>query len=118
MMILRTLLATLCIFTTVCCTSKKSASETTNTKNIMNQEEMITNGFSYGTIEESTKEGDCQFTIRLTNNEKEVYYLDPVDLDDSYKKDGQEVYFKFRGLRMMNRCEKANPIQIEEIHVK
>lgn len=112
------LIAAFTIITTSCNSNKSTTDTAANTiKTTMNQEEMITNGYVFGTIEKSNKEGDCPITIRMGEG-KEVYYFDPVNLEENYKKDGQEVYFKFRGLRMMNRCERANPVQIEEMQVK
>ena len=68
--------------------------------------------YKKGTIVYSDKEDDCEYTIQL----KEDLYYDPIDLEDSFKKDGMIVYFKYRVLRMKNRCLKANPISINEIH--
>jgi hypothetical protein len=118
-MIIRTLLIALCLFMTASCTSKKTiANETSKSAvNTMNPAEMISNGFTFGTIEESTKEGDCLFTIRMGDAKEKAFY-DPINLDDNFKKDGMEVFFKFRGLRMMNRCNKANPIEILEVQAK
>jgi hypothetical protein len=118
-MIIRSLLIALCVFVTANCTSKKTTANETvkNATNTMNKAEMISNGFTFGTIEESIKEGDCPFTIRMGDAKEKTYY-DPINLDDSFKKDGMEVFFKFGGLRMMNRCNKANPIEIVEIQAK
>jgi hypothetical protein len=61
----------------------------------------------------SKAEGDCPFAIMV--EAEEPYYLDPINLDESYKVAGEKIWFKFRGLRMMNRCDKASPIEISEI---
>ena len=34
---------------------------------------------------------------------------------EAYKKNGLAVFFKYRPLRMMNRCQRANPVEIQEI---
>lgn len=68
-------------------------------------------GYTSGVIEYSKEKDDCEYTIKL----KEGLYYDPINLEDDFKKDGMAVYFKFRGLRMMNRCTKANPVSIEEM---
>ena len=68
--------------------------------------------YKKGTIVYSEERGDCEYTILLDNGS----HYDPIDLEDSYKKDGMSVYIKYRGLRMANRCTKATPISIEEIH--
>ena len=49
------------------------------------------------------------------NGKNGVYYLDPINLEDKYQLAGLEVWFKYSGLRRMNRCQKANPIAIQEI---
>tara|TARA_R110001632_G_scaffold202874_4_gene326122 strand:+ start:1458 stop:1832 length:375 start_codon:yes stop_codon:yes gene_type:complete len=67
-----------------------------------------------GTILRSKQEGDCEYTIQTSEG---VLY-DPTNLADMYKKNGTEVIFKFAGLRMPNRCVKANPIRIEDIRMK
>lgn len=71
-------------------------------------------GFIKGTIKAEPMGGACPYVIEA-NGESGAYYLDPINLTEYYKKDGQKIWFKFRGLRMMNRCEKANPVSIEEI---
>ena len=44
--------------------------------------------------------------------------LDPINLEESMKKDGLKVWVTYQGLRMMNRCEKANPVSIVEIEMR
>lgn len=69
-------------------------------------------GFLMGTIKAEIDTA-CPFVIEVgTEN---PYYLDPVDLEESYKSDGMKIWFKYRGLRRMNRCPKANPISVTEI---
>ena len=70
-------------------------------------------GYTSGTIIYSEEKDDCEYTIKL----KGGLYYDPINLEDSYKKDGIAVYFKFRRLRMANRCNKANAVSIEEMHI-
>ena len=79
-----------------------------------NTEKMIAEGFTAGTMVLSDEPGDCPVTIKLDGTDTLTYY-DPIDLDDAFKTEGMKVWFKFRGLRMANRCQKANPIAIEEI---
>ena len=76
--------------------------------------ELLDEGYVEGTIIRSKQEGDCEFTIQTTEG---VLY-DPTNLADMYKKNGTKVIFKFAGLRMPNRCVKANPIRIEDIRMK
>ncbi|MFT7071938.1 hypothetical protein [Patiriisocius sp. Uisw_017] len=117
-MIVRSILFTLLVFTTACCSSKKSSANATQKPNeaIMTDAKMMEAGFKSGTIVASKIEGDCQFTIEMTG--EKLYFLDPINLEEQYKKDGMEVWFTFTGLRMMNRCEKANPINVNEIQMK
>ncbi len=75
---------------------------------------MIEEGFIKGIIVTSKVEGDCPITIQVEGKEGS-YFLDPINLEDNYKNDGEKIWFKFAGLRRMNRCEKANPISIIEI---
>ena len=83
----------------------------------MQVEKMMAAGFQAGTIVASDAEGDCPFTIRLEDKTGTLLY-DPINLDksfSSFKQDGMKVWFTFAGLRMMNRCEKANPINLIDI---
>lgn len=120
-MILRTLLLTICISITACCTSKKTATDVatvvkSTTQNIMTESKMIAAGFKEGKIIASKDEGDCPFVIEMPGDQ--AYFLDPINLTEPFKKDGMNIWFKFRGLRIANRCPKANPITLEEIHLK
>jgi hypothetical protein len=76
--------------------------------------ELLDERYVEGTIIRSKQEGDCEFTIQTSEG---VLY-DPTNLADMYKKNGAKVIFKFAGLRMPNRCVKANPIRIEDIRMK
>jgi hypothetical protein len=111
------LLNIVCVLGTVCCASKKTAYNTTvkSDLNTHKQTELISKEFTFGTIEESTEQGDCLYTIRMGENKKDSYYFDPINLKEPYKKNGLEVFFTYRGLRIMNRCVKANPIEVEEM---
>ena len=103
------------------CDSTKStakedaASEKTST--VMN-EKMVNEGYSEGTITYS-KNSKCPVII-IKEDTKEQ--LDPINMDDSkfvsFKNDGNKIYFKFRRLRMMNRCDEALPISLEEVKTK
>lgn len=83
-------------------------------KSEMIAREMKEAGFYSGTIVYSDVEGDCPYTIDVDSDDYK-YLLDPINLEENYKKDGMKIWFKFAGLKMMNRCEKANPINILEI---
>jgi len=100
-----------------CCSSSKSNSQTdktdTNSNVNMKNQKMIDAGFLKGTIVVSQIKGDCPYTIQMDNDKANL--LDPINLEESFMQDGVKIWFKFNGLRMMNRCEKANPISIEAI---
>lgn len=74
----------------------------------------IPEGYVEGVIVHNKDQADCEYTITTTEGAK----FDPINLEDSYKKEGAKVVFKFAGLRMPNRCLIANPIRIEEIRMK
>jgi len=101
-----------------CCSTKKEVSERAKTelnnqqKNA-NVDKMIKQGFKSGTIIAS-KESECPFVINIDDSNS-TRFLDPINLENSYKIDQQKIWLKFRALRMKNRCSKANPIEIEEI---
>jgi hypothetical protein len=95
--------------------SESTSEEAANNLELLN--DMTKEGFLSGTIIYSEKEGDCAYVIDV-DNEGHSYMLDPINLDKSFMKDGQQVWFKFTGLRMMNRCTKANPVNIIEMKNK
>ncbi|SRX73275.1 hypothetical protein [Aequorivita antarctica] len=118
----------LAIFSTLilsCGTTEKqtqttSTSETTTTETTTNTEtvdslKMLAAGYLLGTIVYSDKEGDCPYTIQMPGDKMEFYYLDPINLEEAYKIDGQKVWIKFNGLRRMNRCDKATPAELVDI---
>ncbi len=96
------------------CTSTKNTQPTETTMDESSEaKEMIAKGFLMGTIKAYETEGNCPFVIEVAG--ETPYYLDPIDLDESFKQNDMKVWFTFFGLRMMNRCEKANPVKINEI---
>lgn len=117
MKILKTSLVFLILIATSCCTSSKtSKNETKNESQEMmaNSKKMMAAGFTMGTIVASTKTGDCPYVISSEIGGNKVLY-DPINLDEMYKKDGMKVWYKYNGLRMMNRCDKANPVNVSEV---
>lgn len=99
---------------TSCNTTNKATEVKSNSEEKMDKKEMIANGYLAGEISISTIEGDCPITIKIEGKEG-TYYLDPIDLKEEFHTEGEKVWFKYAGLRRMNRCEKANPISITEI---
>ncbi len=67
-----------------------------------------------GTIIYSTAEDDCEYVILLDG--KRSVMFDPINLKGNYKKHGTKVWFTFRAMKIPNRCKKANPISITDIH--
>lgn len=104
----------LSVFLISCNSTNKTAITNTEKETQMESKNMIEAGFIMGTIVSSDKEGDCPFTIQIEGVEGISFY-DPINMTEDYKKDGEKIWFKFTGLRMMNRCDKANPIRLEEI---
>jgi uncharacterized ParB-like nuclease family protein len=100
--------------TTVSETNTISTNTNTNTET-MDPQKLMAEGYLQGTIVYSDKEGDCPYTIQMPGDKMEFYYLDPVNLEEKFKKDGQKVWIKFNGLRRMNRCDKATPAEITAI---
>jgi len=100
-----------------CCATKKDSNKTTQdtskTAIKMNNTKMIEAGFLNATIVASNEVGDCPFTIRVEDNNNALF--DPINLDESFMKDGEKIWVKYSPLRMMNRCVKANPVKIVEI---
>jgi hypothetical protein len=115
-----TLFRTLSVLAIITLFSCNSGSKATNGDGPNQEEiEMIAKkmkeaGFYSGTIIYSDKEGDCAYTIDV-DSEDYKYLLDPINLEERYQTDGAKIWFKFAGLKMMNRCEKANPVSIVEI---
>lgn len=97
-----------------CSTTKNTKDVVDKTEsNAMESKKMIDAGFLKGTIVVSQIKGDCPYTIQMDNDKANL--LDPINLEESYMQDGVKIWFKYNGLRMMNRCEKANPVSIVEI---
>lgn len=92
-----------------------TSSETTTNTETMDSQKMLAAGYLLGTIVYSEKEGDCPYTIQMPGDKMEFYYLDPINLEEDFKKDGQKVWIKFNGLRRMNRCDKATPAELVDI---
>lgn len=113
---------TLAFFLTLTITSCCSLTKTPNTsyesdekKLEQNEKLFLEQGYSKGTIVYSDVKGDCEYTILL---EPDGNLFDPINLGESFKKDGAKIWFTFRGLRMMNRCDKANPVSIQTIQMR
>jgi len=114
--------ASLIILFTSCSSSKNTKQEAEN--NTMNNEQsenkimdaqIINEGFHLGEIQH-LKNSKCEYIIiDLATKAK----FDPINISEktyeAFRKDTQKIYYKYRPLRMMNRCPDANPISLIEI---
>ena len=100
-----------------CNTSQKNVPTNTENETQVASKKMLESGFIKGTIAYSEKEGDCPYTIQADEKEGAIYY-DPINITEEFKSNGKTIWFKFTGLRMMNRCEKARPIRLEDIQMR
>ena len=102
------------LFAIACNSSKETTSDNSNMTSVetQNEQKMMNAGFKKGVVVYSNEEGDCPYTIKL---EQEDTYYDPINLEESYKTDGEKVWFQFNPLRRMNRCVKANPVFVSKI---
>ncbi len=96
-------------------TTANTSSESSTISGNVDPQKLMAEGYMLGTIMFSDKEGDCPYTIQMPGDKMEFYYLDPLNLDEKYKVDGLKVWVKFKGLRTMNRCDKATPAEITDI---
>lgn len=88
-----------------------------NTENMKttNNAKLLDDGYSKGTIA-YLKDSKCSYIII---DEKTGVKFDPINIDSkqfsAFKKDTEKIYYKYRPLRMMNRCNEAQPIELESI---
>lgn len=119
MTLIKTLIITFTVLLASNCSSSKKTmvtdptSENKTVANSSKDASMMEEGYLKGTIVASTTEGDCPYVIEVEG--KEAYFLDPTNIESTYQKDGMKIWFTYRGLRMMNRCQKANPIELVDI---
>ncbi len=79
------------------------------------EEKLIKEGYQLGTVKK-LENTDCPFVIysETTNN-----LLDPINFEASdfaeFKENELKIYFQYRPLRMMNRCNDASPIELTSI---
>ncbi|MFT7627272.1 MAG: hypothetical protein ACI9OS_000919 [Ulvibacter sp.] len=113
---IKTLFALLVIATVVACSSTKtkdSSNENATTESSNKDDKMINEGYTKGRIVYSDKPDDCAYTIQLEGKDNLMY--DPMNLDVEFQKHDENIWFTFSPLRRMNRCVKANPINITDI---
>ena len=120
-MLVKIFTISLIIFFTSCSSSKNTKQETDNNalfnqqSNIEVDKQMEDEGYQIGTVQ-YLKNSKCEYIIIDVKTKAK---FDPINISEEtyneFRKDAQKVYYKYRGLRMMNRCPEANPIQILEI---
>lgn len=106
------------------CDTAKSAATNTETDSEktmvdnskeMESKDLSSEGYSLGTVT-YTKDSKCSYIIV---DEKSGAKFDPINIDDkkyaSLKSNSTKVYYKYRPLRMMNRCDEAQPIELEDM---
>ena len=95
-------------------TTTSNKGEDINTINDM-KSQLIADGYVAGTIKYQS-ESKCPYVI--IDDSTQLKY-DPINLDEEkymrFKKDAEKVYFKYRPLRMMNRCNEAQPVELEDL---
>jgi hypothetical protein len=96
-----------------CSTTKKTTQSDSAMENSAEIKEMTAQGYLMGTVKVYASEGNCPYVIEVADDTP--YYLDPINLEESFKQEGTKIWFTFAGLRMMNRCIKANPVSILDI---
>jgi len=103
------------LVTFLSCDATKNVAEDSgiNKEPMVSKEDM--EGFSLGIIE-YVKNSDCSYMIV---DEKSGEKFDPINFDKKeyldFKKDKQLIYYKYRRLRMANRCNNIQPVEIESI---
>ena len=96
------------------CNSAKNTTENTMKDKVMKMnEKLIAEGFKKAIVIESKIENDCPYTLMMDGN-KDILF-DPINLEEKYKSNGEEIWVKYRPLRRQNRCAKANPVEITAI---
>jgi len=99
-----------------CNSTKEAAPHKEDSKQI--EFNLIKEGYTLGIIVYN-KDIECSYVI-IDN--KSGFKYDPININDArfetFKVDKKEVYFKFRLLRRMNRCENIQPIELVDIKEK
>ena len=114
MKILRITTLLIVLIAAACCSSNKTTGSN-NAESQLVAEKMMEEGYKKGIVQASTEENDCAWTIQIIDNDDFSYFLDPINLDENFKQNNEKIWFKFQGLKMPNRCDKANPVNITSI---
>lgn len=100
----------------ICSCSNKgvtSASDPQNTITSTEEDKIIVdNTYSIGVVTQTKEIGDCEWVIKLGDGR----IFETTNLKTEFKKDGNTVNFKYRGLRKLSKCKGATPVEITEIN--
>ena len=72
---------------------------------------MTKKGFTKAVIVDRTGLDGCSFLIQTSDS---VIY-EPINMEEKYKKDGLQIYIKFKRSRIATTCMNGQPIIISEI---
>ena len=72
---------------------------------------MTKKGFTKAVIVDRTGLDGCSFLIQASDS---VIY-EPINMEEKYKKDGLQIYIKFKRSRIATTCMNGQPIIISEI---
>lgn len=116
MKLILSFLISLIISTSASCNSQKTMSHKLHKNELKSSTDSSTNKskYTYGTIIINKENSECSVLIELEDG----VFFDPINLDEkfeSFKIDKLKIKFTYQPLRMMNRCDKANPISIVEL---
>lgn len=70
-------------------------------------------GYSVGTVLDKTGVGGCSFVIQTQDST----FLEPIGLDESFKKSNLQIAFKFRPSRAMSTCMMGKPAVIADVQI-
>ena len=74
---------------------------------------MRSKGFTKGVIVDKTGLDGCTFLIEISDSK----ILEPIQLDEKFRKNGLAVYFKYKRSRKATTCMNGQPIIISEIQL-
>ncbi len=122
MKLLFTSMVTLTLVAFSCNSTKTTTKDkvTDSKTEVMDAKKMAEDGFWEGTVVLSKAENDCPVTIKIEGKDG-AYFLDPINMTEKYEGfiiDGTKVWIKYAGLRMMNRCDKASPVNIIDLQAR
>ncbi|TCI90139.1 hypothetical protein [Tenacibaculum sp. M341] len=104
------------IFCMSCNSNKKFVENSKSNTNDNVTKELIEEGYSKAILLSGTKNtSGCESLIKV---EKSGELLDPINLKDTkfeVSSEESSIWVKYSSLRMMNRCEKARPVNITAI---